>query len=174
MSSPRVQKMFQAAPDQLKRLGGYAGAASASIRWAGRAASGSEAGKDAVLIDFDGLSWATGQKRAILVATPAHDQNDTAAMKTQSHASGTFIDGSVSFTMYMEAPADHTGAHAQFLQHLMHHLRGQLAAPVNLKICANATEPTIQGVNGAGASATYVDGGMHLPYGGGSAYPGGI
>lgn len=173
MSSPRVQKMYQGMPDQLKRLGFYTlKPASDAIRWAGRAASGSEAGKDAAVFDFDALAWATGQKRAVLVASPAHDQNDTAAMKTQSHASGTFIDGSVSFTLYAETPADHTGAHAQFLQHMLHHLRGQLGAPVNMKLCANATEPTIQGVNGAGSSASYTDAGTFLPWG--MSYPGGV
>lgn len=173
MSSPRVQKQFQAMPDQLKRLGSYSFNIKDVIKWQGRVTAGSDLGDDAMLLDITASTWATANCRAILIAEPATDRNDQAAFKTQSHAEGQYIDGSVSFKLYMETPASWTGEHAKCQRLLMHMLVGQLSAPVELLLCANATEPTVQGVNGAGASAAFTSAGVYLPYGG-MAYPGGI
>jgi hypothetical protein len=43
---------------------------------------------------------------------------------------------------------------------------------VELLYCADGTNPTVEGVNGAGSSATYTSAGLFLPYGMG--YAGGI
>jgi hypothetical protein len=170
MSSVRVQKIFEGATDQLKRLGQYSGDSRSMLRWQGRATDG----KDAALYDADSATWATGNKRAIVTAEAASDANSTAAMKTQSHASGQSLDGSVRFYCYVETPASWTSAHAAWLRNLEHHLRGQLSAPVQFRFTANGTEPTVDGVNGAGSTAANTSAGWDLPYGGGSAYPGGV
>lgn len=168
MSSPRVQKIFEAMPDQLKRLGGYSFDIRQVIRWQGRDASG----RDACLIDLTSATWADGNLRAILVAIPASDLNNTAAMKTQSHASGHSLDGSVKFSLYAETPESQTDAQARFLRLLQQHINGQLAAPMELFLGTNDTEPTVNGVNGAVATSTYTSAGTYLPWG--MTYPGGV
>jgi hypothetical protein len=172
MSSPRVQKQFEAMPDQIKRLGGYAFDIRQVIRWQGRATSGAHAGRDAAVLDLDSATWADNNRRAILVAIPASDLNDTASMKTQSHASGHTLDGSVRFALYMETPEDHTGEQIRLQRILMHHLVGQLGAPVELYMGTNDVEPTVEGVNGAVATSAYTSAGVYIPWG--MAYPGGI
>lgn len=170
MSSPRVQKIFEGMPDQLKRLGGYTYTDLRSVlRWQGRDASG----HDAVVIDIDSATWATGNRRAILVALPADSNPSVAAMHTQSHAAGNVIDGSVRFQMYLETPAAWTAAQAKFDRLLTHMVLGQLGAPLEILYTANTTEPTVNGVNGAGATAAATSAGALLPYGGVS-YPGGV
>jgi len=169
MSSPRVQKIFQGVTDQVRKLGKYKVDVLGTMVWQGRDATG----KDACVLDFTSATWATGNKRAILVAEPASDLNDTAAMKTQSHASGHFIDGSVRFQLYMETPANWTGEHAKFQRDMIQHLRGQLGAPVQLNLTTNGTQMLIDGVNGhSGASVTGTAAEMMLPYG--LAYTGGV
>lgn len=176
MSSPRVSKIFEGLAEQLRRQG-YANAMNKdgtkpSIRWLGRDANG----HDAALIDLTSASWLTANLRAILVAIPASDSNNTAALKTQSHAAGHNLDGSVKFELYMECHANtNTGqasAHARFQREMLHILRGQLGAPLSLKLTNNGTEPTVNGVNGAVATAATTDAGDYLPYG--MTYPGGI
>lgn len=168
MSSPRVQKLFEAMPDQLKRLGGYTFDIRQVIRWQGRDASG----KDACLIDIDAATWADNNRRVIIVAEPASDLNNTAALKTQSHASGHTLDGSVRFHLYAETPEAWTDEQARFMRIVQHHLVGQLAAPTQLLLTANDTEPTVEGVNGAGATAATTSAGWYLPWG--MTYPGGV
>lgn len=170
MSSARVQKIFAAMPDQLRRLGPYSSPAdfSQAIRWQGRDAQG----RDACVIDMDAAAWADNNRRVIIVAVPASDKSNTAAMKTQSHAAGHSLDGSVSFLVYAETPEDHTGAQARWMRLVMHHLVGQLGAPAQLLLTANDTEPTVNGVNGAGSTASTTDAGQYLPWG--MSYPGGI
>lgn len=163
MSSVRVQKYFEAALEQIKRLGGYTGDAKAAMRWQGRVAAGPNAGKDACVIDFTSATWASDNKRVILLAEPASDLNNTAGMKTQSHSAGQNLDGSVRFKMYTETPGASTNAQAAFIRNVEHHLRGQLGAPVELLYCADATEPTLNGVNGAGADAAFTSAGTDLP-----------
>lgn len=164
MSSVRVQKYFEAALEQIKRLGGYSGDAKAAMRWQGRVTAGPNAGKDACVIDFDSATWADNNRRVILLAEPASDLNNTAGMKTQSHSAGQYLDGSVRFKMYCETPESWTGAQAAFLRHVEHHLRGQLGAPVEVYYGTNDTEPALQGVNGAGAdSAGLTSAGVDLP-----------
>jgi nitrogen fixation protein FixH len=169
MSSPRVQKIYSGLAEQLHRQG-YKAAMSkdgqtAAIKWQGREATG----KDACVIDLTSATWATGNLRAVLVAKPATDSNDTAAMKTQSHAAGHTLDGSVSFTLHMEAVAltnaGQASAHAKFQRELLHILRGQLGAPVSLQLTNNGTEPTVNGANGAVATAATTDAGDYMPYG---------
>lgn len=177
MSSPRVTKIWEGLAEQLHRMG-YKGTLSAQgiptcIRWMGRDANG----LDACLVDLDSATWTTGNRRAILVATPAGSSpTDFADFHTQSHAAGHTLDGSVSLTLVQEALANgtpaQTGAQAAFQRDLLHILRGQEGAPVTLKLTDAATEPTWNGVNGATSTATSTDAGTALPYG--MAYPGGI
>lgn len=160
MSSPRIQKIYQGLTESLRKLGPYASAFKTGIKWQGRDANG----KDAVVIDLTATAWATANLRVLVVAEPASDANNTAALKTQSHAAGHFLDGSVSFDVYMETPADYTGEHAKFHREILHVLRGQLGAPVHLLLTANAVKPTVNGVDGAGATAATTDAGTYQPY----------
>lgn len=176
MSSPRVTKIFEGMAGQLQRMG-YTQALDVyggrpCIRYLGRATSGAEQGNDAVVIDLDSATWATGNRRAVLVAEVASDQNNFADLKTQSHAQGHFLDGSVSFKLYAETPANYTGNAAQFYAEMLHILRGQLGAPVDVYLTANGTEPTVQGVNGAGSTNAATEAKYFLPYG--MSYPGGV
>lgn len=172
MSSQRVLKIFQGMPEQLKKLGPYTFNINDVIRWQGRVTAGADAGKDACVIDLTAATWANGNLRAIIVADAASDLGNTAAMKTQSHASGMFIDGSVRFRVYVETPEDHVGNQARFVRILMHHLVGQLGAPVELYMGTNDVEPTRNSVNGAGADSASATAGWYLPWG--MTYPGGI
>jgi hypothetical protein len=172
MSSVRVQKLFEAMPEQIKRVGGYSVNFKEVLRWLGRATAGTYVGQDACVIDFDALAWADNARRAIIVAEPAADLNNTASMKTQSHAMGYFLDGSVRFHLFMETPEALTNAQAKWQREVLHHLMGQLGAPVQLWYCANDTEPTIEGVNGAVATAAFTSAGWYLPWG--MTYPGGV
>lgn len=160
MSSPRIQKIYQGLTESLRKLGPYANAFKTGIKWQGRDA----AGKDAVVIDLTATAWATQNLRVIIVADPASDANDTAALKTQSHASGHFLDGSVSFRVYMETPATHVNELAKFQREILHVLRGQLGAPIQLLLTAGAVEPTVAGVNGEALTAATTDAGTYQPY----------
>jgi hypothetical protein len=160
MSSPRVQKIYQGLTESLRKLGPYANAFKTGIKWQGRSADG----KDAVVIDLTATAWATQNLRVVIVADPAHDVNNTAALKTQSHASGMFLDGSVSFQVMMETPEDHVGELAKFQREILHVLRGQLGAPIELLLTAETVEPTVAGVNGAGATAVSTSAGTYQPY----------
>ena len=160
MSSPRIQKVYQGLTESLRKLGPYANAFKTSIKWQGHDAFG----KDAVLIDCTATAWAAGNLRVIIVADPATDANDTAALHTQSHASGHFLDGSVSFRVYMETPALHTNELAKFQREILHVLRGQLGAPMQLLLTANTVEPTVAGVNGELLTEATIDAGTYQPY----------
>ena len=173
MSSPRIQKQMEAMIDQVKRLGGYTFDIRQVIRWQGRATTGVHAGRDAMVLDIDSGTWADNNRRAIIVAIPASDLNNTAALKTQSHAAGHNLDGSVRWAVYVETPEDHTGDQVKFQRILMHHLVGQLGAPTELLMCTGDAEPTVEGVNGAVATTANTSAGVYLPYGG-VAYPGGV
>jgi hypothetical protein len=142
------------------------------MRWQGRATAGAHAGRDACVIDFDALVWADNNKRAIIIAEPAADLNNTAAMKTQSHAEGHYLDGGVRFHLYMETPEDWTGAQVKWQREMFHHLLGHLASPVRMWMGDNDVEPEVEGVNGAGATSAFTDAGWYLPWG--MAYPGGV
>jgi hypothetical protein len=151
-------------PEQIKRAGKYSYNYQTALVWSGPVASGANAGKDACVIDIDSATWADNNRRVIILAEPASDFNNTAALKTQSHASGHFIDGSVYLKAYFETPESWTGAQAQFVFHVMHHLRGQLASPVELFFGTNDVEPALLGVNGAGAdSAGLTSAGWMIP-----------
>lgn len=170
MSSPRVQKIFEGLSDQLKRLGGYSYTDLRSvIVWQGRDAQG----RDACVLDIDSPTWADNNRRAIIVAEPAKATGGTDALRTQSHASGHFLDGSVNFKIYMETPESWTDQQAHFQRLLTHMFLGQLGAPVELLLTANDTEPTVEGVNGAGSTAAATSAGQLKPYGG-ISYPGGV
>lgn len=178
MSSPRVTKIFEGLAEQLHRTG-YSQALDKfggrpCIRALGRVVNpgGAEDGHDAVVLDLDSATWASANRRAIIVSEPATDSNNTLALKTQSHAYGQFLDGSVAFKVYMESPANFTAAHAQFYTEILHILRGQLGAPVDLYLTANGTEPTVNGFNGAVATAAATEAKYYLPYG--MTYPGGV
>jgi hypothetical protein len=171
MSSARVQKYIQAMPEQVRRLLGiYSSSPQATLDpfgqyliWTGRSTAGVSAGDDVGVIDFDTGAWASGHRYAIVQANVASDLNNTLAMRTQSHAQGYFIDGSVNWTLYLETPAAWTNAHAAFERAMLHHLKGQLGSPVTLMYTANGTQPTLNSVNGAGADATGTSAGTDLP-----------
>jgi hypothetical protein len=171
MSSLRVAKIFQAMPNQIKLLGGYSKDWQEAIVWQGRVDSTNTdglAGKDACVIDFTSATWTSGTDnlRAVLVAIPAQDQiaGSVDASKTQSHAAGYFMDGGARFQVYFETAAAVTDAQSAFQRYVTHHLLGQNSAPVELFFCANNTEPTVEGVNGAGATASFTSAGVYLPY----------
>ena len=168
MSSPRVQKIFIGLTEQLRKLGPYPNAFKTGLVAQGLDSTG----RDCALIDVDSGAWATGHRRFIIAANPATDVNNTAAFHTQSHASGTFIDGSVSFDLYMETPANYTGSHAQFYRNVLQALKGQLGAPLHILFTANGTKPTLNGLNGAVATAATTDAGEDQPYF--FALPGGV
>lgn len=183
MSSPRVQKYFEGMPNQIIRLGGYSIGFRDALRWQGRVDADTAAvdvneGEDAAVIDLTALAWSTLNKRILLVAKPASDSNDTLALKTRSHASGQFIDGSSSFYVFAEAPATPGGANAanleyyRFIQLVQQHLSGQLGAPAKFYWTTTGVEPTLNGVFGETASATFTEGDWVLPYG--LTYPGGV
>jgi len=182
MSSPRVQKIFQAMPNQLRRLGKYDIDFTEVLRWSGRvtATADGHQGRDAAVIDLtSGDPWATLNKRLIIVAEPASDLQNTPAMKTQSHASGHYIDGSVRFHVYMEASAafaqpstDAIKEYWRFISNVQTHLVGQLAAPTKFWFSDVTDEPHLDSVNGAGSSADFTETEWLLPYG--MVYPGGV
>ena len=177
MSSPRAQKIFEAMPDHLRKLGKYDINFREAMRWQGRISDANTdglAGLDAAVIDMDSVlgSWSSGDRRVLVVAEPARDKNNTAALKTQSHAQGFFLDGSVRFHIYMETPATWVNDLAEFQRHVIHHLRGQMSAPVKLWLSDNGDEPTIQGLADASASETFTEAEWMLPYG--MTYPGGV
>ena len=166
MNSQRVQKLFQAMPDQIKRLGGYSFDINSVIRWQGRVTAGAHAGKDAMILDIDSATWADNNRRVIIVAEPAADLNNTAAMKTQSHAAGMYIDGPVRLKVYCETPEAWTDAQAKFQRLVQHHIVGQLSCPMELYFGTNDVKPEIQGVEGAVAdSAGLASAGWYLPWG---------
>ena len=167
MSSPRIQKIYQGLTESLRKLGPYASAFKTGIKWQGRVdvtGAAGDVGKDAVLIDLTNTAFATQNLRVIIVADPAHDTNNTAAFHTQSHAAGMFLDGSVSFRVYMETPHSYTNDLAKFHREILHVLRGQLGAPMQLLLTPNTFEPTVAGVNGAALTAATTDAGTYQPY----------
>lgn len=166
MSSIRNQKYFQQMPENIIKLGGYSVSFLAVPKWSGLVASGTYVGQDAVVLDFTANAWAAANKRVIVIAESASDAGRLPdAMKTQSHASGHFIDGSSRFHVFCETPAAFTDDHAKFLRIVQQHITGQLAAPMKLWACANTVQPEIEGVDGAVASAAFTDAGWVLPYG---------
>lgn len=171
MSSPRVVKILSSIEENLKNLGNNKPK---------QVVFGTAQSKyQAVTIDLSkaaGAAWATGDLRAIIVAIPGGSEISD-AMRTQSHALGQFIDGSVSLQLWMEslnttaAPTTAEKAYVKFQQDLIHTLRGQFGAPVELFLTAEGTQPTVDGLNGAvanvGASVAFL-----APYG--RNYVGGI
>lgn len=181
MSSPRVQKLFEAMPDQLRKLGKYDVSFTEAMRWQGRVSVTTDGydGFDAAVIDMTDAAWATLNKRFIIVAETAADKNRTQGMLTQSHAQGHYVDGSARFHVYMEAPATPgSGASAanleysRFVANVQQHLVGQLASPVQFHFTTTATEPEVDSVNGATSTAAHSDLDWLLPYG--MTYPGGV
>jgi len=160
MSSPRIQKIYQGLTESLRKLGPYADAFKTGIKWQGHSTDG----KDSVVIDLTATTWATQNLRVVIVADPAHDVNNTDAFRTQSHAAGMFLDGSVSFRLFMETPTDWTGDLAKFQREILHVLRGQLGAPIQLLLTAETVEPTYAGVNGETLTAATTDAGQYQPY----------
>ena len=166
MSSVRNQKYFHQMPENIIKLGGYPISFIAAVKWSGIVASGALAGKDAAVLDFTSQAWATANKRVLVVAESASDAGKLPdSMKTQSHAAGKFIDGSSRFHVYVETPALFTDDHAHFLRLVQQHITGQLAAPMKLWASANGVQPELEGVDGAVASAVFVESGWVLPYG---------
>ena len=93
-------------------------------------------------------------------------------MKTQSHASGNFIDGSVKLHLWVETATAVSDAQSAFQRTVIHHIRGQLGAICQLHFSADGTKPQIKGVDGATSSASFTAAETMLPYG--MVYPGGV
>lgn len=181
MSSPRAQKYFEGMPQQISRLGKYdVQPLSSAIRWSGviTASTDGFAGYNACVLDFTSATWATLNKRVILVAEPVQDLNKTQSMRTQSHAYNQFMDGSYRFHAYMESPAAPGGANAanlayyNFVRLVQQHITGQLAAPLEFHFTAVTVVPTVDTVNGASSTATFTATDWLLPWG--MAVPGGV
>lgn len=169
--STRLQSFITSLPDQLKRLTGAQIALDKIIVWQGTVTAGPNAGKVAAVLDLDSATWADNNRRVLLLAEPGYVGGN--AYRTQSHRASQYIDGSSSFKVYFETPEDYTGAQHQFQRIMQHVLLGQNSAPYELFYCANDTEPTLQGVNGAGSDASFTSAGLYAPYGGVS-YIGGV
>jgi len=176
MASPRVIKIFEALKEGFHNLGYPIPA----LNNQGKSTDANfDPGCQAVVLDFDAASWVTGNRRVVVLAEPA-GYNEADAVKTQSHASGYFIDGSVKFKVITEAQAglSHTSLQPaldfeKFYADCLHILRGQLSAPIDLYFCDNTEEPKIAGLNSAGASSIHLTKlATLLPYG--RTYPGGI
>lgn len=170
MSSPRVTKIHQLLEEGLKNLGQPK---------AKLVSFGTAQGKyQSVVLNFSKASgsWASADLKAIVVAIPAGDGLPD-SVKTQSHASGLFIDGSVNFQVWMESvpasasPTAGEKAFIKFQQDLLHVLRGQLSAPVSLFLTAAGTEPKVTGLESAVADAGSAIASL-MPYG--RSYAGGI
>ncbi len=174
MSTPRNQRMFEAMPDQLRKLGGYAVDFAKALKAGGVVSATGSAfdGFDAAVIDLSNSVWATGNLRFIVIAEPAADINQTASMKTQSHAYGQFLDGSSRFHVMVEAPATHIDDLARFQRLVQQHILGQLGAPMKLWFSANGVEPAVAGFNGAVATTADQESDWLIPYG--MTYPGGV
>jgi len=174
MSSIRNQKYFQQMPENIIKLGGYNVNFVSVVKWSGLVTAGDYIGKDAAVLDFTAGTWAAANKRIIVIAEPASEAGKLPdAMKTQSHASGHFLDGSSRFHVFCETPAGFLDDHAKFLRLVQQHITGQLAAPMKLYACDNTDQPEVEGVDGAAATtATMAEGGWILPYG--YAVPGGV
>jgi hypothetical protein len=176
MSSPRVVKIFEMLKENFHNLG-YSLPVKAVQGTSSDAAFFN--GTQGLVIDFDAAAWVTGNRRAVLLAVPA-GYGEADAVKTQSHAAGTFIDGSVKFVLVTEAQTTLSNvssaaalAHAKFQSDLLHILRGQLQAPVEAYFCNNTQEPKVAGLNSATVSSTNLTKvGSLLPYG--RTYMGGI
>lgn len=181
MSSLRVQRIFEAMPNRLIELGSYGSVNwHDAIRWAGQVTATTDGykGFDSCVIDLTDSAWTTLNKRVLIVAEPAMDYTQSQQFRTQSHAYQQFIDGSVRFHVYAESPVELFGAsdaqkeYAKFLMDVQTHLVGQISAPVKFHYVDAGTEPTLDSVNGAGASAVSQDLPWSLPYG--LTYPGGV
>ena len=180
MSSQRVQRIFEAVPARLRELGAYDINFKEAVRWAGRVSATTDGFKDydAVVIDLSSQTWATLNKRIIIVAEPAMDYTQSAQFRTQSHTAGQYIDGSVKLHVFAESPIELFGANAankefaKFLMNVQTHLVGQMGAPMQLHIVDAGIEPQLDGVNGASSTTAFEDMGWILPYG--MTYPGGI
>ena len=115
-------------------------------------------GRPAVVLNLSKSAgaWASGDLKCIIVGTPV-GFSDLAAFKTQSHASGEFIDGGFSYQVWFEgmaldgAPSAALQAQAKFQADLIHVLRGQNSAQVDLYL-TQGVEPQVAGVQGAAAS----------------------
>ena len=177
MSALSAFKMFEAMPEQIKKIGGYTYDINSVIRWIGTIDSAAaQAGLPAMVLDIDASTWADGNRRVIIVAQPAWDHNKTAALMTQSHAAGQYLFGSYRFRVYSETPESHTGDQAKFMRFVQQALAGQLGAPMELLFGDNDVQPRVSGVQGASAAnettSNFVSAGWVLPYG--MVYPGGV
>jgi hypothetical protein len=170
MSSPRVTKIHQLLEEGLRNLG----QPKAKLVTHGTANGVNQA----VILNLSKSvgAWASADLKAIIVAIPAgSDMPDS--VKTQSHAAGQFIDGSVSFQVWMESvpssavPTAGEKAFISFQQDVLHVLRGQLGAPIALYLTAAGTEPKVIGLEGAVANAGAAVASLS-PYG--RSYAGGI
>ena len=117
-------------------------------------------GFETMLMDFSKASgaWATGDLRIIVCAVPAVSILPL-SMQTQSHAFGTFMQGSCTFEFYLEGinqgAVASLPAQIKFQEDAIHTLRGMNGAPITLFLTQGGVvpaEPTLDGFNGAVAT----------------------
>jgi hypothetical protein len=176
MSSPRIVKIFDMLKENFQNLG-YSTPAK-NVQGTSSDANFKN-GCQAVLMDMDAGAWVSGNRRFIVLAEPC-GFGEHAAVKTQSHASGTFIDGSVKLVLVFEAqPVISHASNAtvlawqKFYTDILHIIRGQYSAPVDVYFCNNTEEPLVAGLDSAVASSTHLTKmATLLPYG--RTYVGGI
>jgi hypothetical protein len=176
MSSPRVVKMFEILKENFHNLG-YPFPVK-NIQGTSTDAA-FENGCQGLVMDFDSSTWVTGNRRFVLLAESA-GYNFHDAVKTQSHASGTFIDGSSKMILVLEAQAGLSNAstaaelaYGKFQADVLHILRGQLSAPVDVYFCNNTDKPEVEGIDSSTGSSTFLTKlATLLPYG--RTYVGGI
>ena len=175
MSSVRVIKIYEQLKENFKNLG-YP---KPSYSVQGITTDTTFNGAQCVIYDFTSATWATGNYRFAIMAFPC-GYGESDSVKTQSHAAGQFIDGSVRFGLIYEANValSHTSTAAvmafdKFVMDTMHIIHGQMQAPVDVYITDNTVEPVLKGINGAAASSANITKiATLLPYG--RTYAGGI
>jgi len=174
MSAPRFHKVIKQLEEGLYNLG-YA---KAKAKWLGNDAASNAAG----YMNFTDTTSSTGDIQFIVRMkaweVAGHAWPDS--MKTQSHASGEFIEGPALVEIFMEAAlADASAgmfsgtaataaaaiARMKFQEDILHILRGQNGAMVRLYLTAPGSVPSVNGVNGAGSDSLGSSIGVLLPYG---------
>lgn len=148
MAHARELRLLQALVDtQLKSLG-WKDPKALSVGQDGE-------GYASLYVNFSDASLSSGDLAIQVRLIPAGD-GLPASMFTLSHAGNAPIHGSVHALLCVEAVADPMGAQAKLVQDAIHCLRGQLGAPVEVKVgnsggSAVGDLPALKGVNGAAA-----------------------
>lgn len=180
MTTASTIKKLSSIQGQLANLG-YSNTPALSVQGTISEASGSNTtlaaynGCQALVIDYDSATWATLNRRAVVVAIPA-GLGLPASFFTQSHAAGQILEGSTSFALLVEGSAATTApmsaakvALDKFHFDLMHHLRGELGSQVRMLLADTAVQPQAGGTaataaNGSTPDANLTDLGTLIAY----------